>query len=42
VGYVRITLLVAAFFALFATDASKLRETALALTKDALGKPSRS
>jgi hypothetical protein len=39
VGYVRTTLLVAAFFALLVPDTSKLRDTALGIAKDAMGKP---
>ena len=38
--YVRATLLVAAFFALFASDTASLRETAVTLTKDTFGKSS--
>ena len=36
--YVRATLLLTAFFALFSSDTTRLRETALSLTKDTLGK----
>jgi hypothetical protein len=35
---VKATLLVAAFFALFSGDTASLRETAMSLTKDTLGK----
>ena len=38
VSYVRGTLILTAFFALFSSDTAKLRETALSLTKDTLGK----
>jgi hypothetical protein len=39
-NYIRATLLIAAVFALIVSDNSKLRETAMNLTKDVFGKSS--